>query len=51
MTQERFEREKNYQVTLYITKSMLKRGLIDKKDFSKIKAMLISKYKPIIGSL
>ncbi|QRN84826.1 hypothetical protein JR334_07510 [Clostridia bacterium] len=51
MTTEQFEREKNYQVTLYITKSMLEKGLIDKKDFAKIRAKLVKKYKPIIGSL
>lgn len=51
MTAEQFEREKNYQVTLYIAKSMLEKELIDKKDFNRIRTMLIRKYKPIIGSL
>jgi hypothetical protein len=51
MNQAQFEREKNYQASLCIAKTMLEEGLIDSKEYGKIKAILIGKYKPIIGGL
>lgn len=51
MTQEQFEREKNYRVSLAIAKSMLSRKLINEKEYSKIDTMLITKYKPVFGGL
>ena len=51
MTHEQFEREKNYQVSRAITKSMLSKGLITTKDYKKIDTMIIAKYNPVIGSL
>ncbi|AKA72358.1 SHOCT domain-containing protein [Clostridium scatologenes] len=51
MTHEQFEGEKNYRVSIAIAKIMLSKELINSKDYSKIDAMLINKYKPIIGGL
>ena len=51
MTSEQFEREKNYQASLCIAKSMLEKGLIDSREYEKIKVSLIRKYMPIIGGL
>jgi hypothetical protein len=51
MTHEQFESEKNYRVSIAITKVMLMRKIINEKDYSKINTMLISKYKPVIGGL
>ena len=51
MSEEEFSAEKNYRVALSITKSMLLKGIIDKKDFNKINKLLVKKYKPIVGSL
>jgi len=51
MTKAQFEREKNFQASLCIAKAMLEKDLIDRKEYGKIKAILIGKYKPIIGSL
>lgn len=51
MTQEQFEREKNYRVSISIAKSMVSKQLITGHEYKKIDAMLIKKYKPIIGSL
>ena len=50
MTAEQFDCEKNYRLSISIAKSMLSKGLIDKKDYRRIDSMLITKYKPIIGS-
>lgn len=51
MNQEQFNRERNYRVSIAIAKSMLLRKLITTQDYNKIDKMLISKYKPIIGSI
>lgn len=51
MTKEQFDREKNYRISLAIAKTMLNRGLINDKDYQKIIAMLIVKYKPVWGGL
>jgi hypothetical protein len=51
MTHEQFEREKNYRVSLTISKAMLSKRLITEKEYSKIDSMLITKYKPILGGL
>lgn len=51
MTQEQFEREKNYQAALSIAKSMLSRGFISEREYRKIDTILIAKYRPILGSL
>lgn len=51
MTQEQFEREKAYGVTLSIARSMLKSGLINEREYKKIDTMMLNKYRPILGSL
>jgi len=51
MTKEQFEREKNYQISKTIVKTILNQKMIDNEDFRKINIMLLDKYKPIIGSL
>lgn len=51
MTNEQFEREKDYRVALSIAKAMLARGLINERDYTKINASLIAKYRPVFGGL
>ena len=51
MTKEQFEREKNYRISIYIAKSMLKQGLITKQEYKEIDTKLTKKYNPILGSL
>ena len=51
MTRAQFEGEKNYRVSLSITKGMLQRGLITEKEFRRMDELLKGKYSPIIGSL
>jgi hypothetical protein len=51
MTQEQFEREKAYGVTLSIARSMLKSGLITEQEYRRIEVILVNKYRPILGSL
>ncbi len=51
MTKEQFEQEKNYRVSIAIAKSMLSKKIISDHEFKKIDAMLVSKYKPVLGGL
>lgn len=51
MTNEKFDREKAYQTTLYIVKSMLWNGLLTENEMIVIDAMLKAKYASILGSL
>ncbi len=51
MTQIQFQREKNYQTLHSITKSMLQKGLITEQEYKKIDAMMLEKYRPLLGSL
>lgn len=51
MSEEQFNREKNYRVALVIAKSMLAKEIIDKNDFKKIDKLLIKKFNPIVGAL
>lgn len=51
MTSAQFEREKNYRAAICIAKNMLSEDLINRKEFNKIKSILIAKYNPAIGSL
>lgn len=51
MTSEQFEREKTYQVTISIARSMLQQGIITEREFKKVNRMMVEKYRPLIGSL
>ena len=51
MTHAQFEREKNYQVSLAIAKSMRKRELITEQEYKKIDTMMLEKYRPLLGAL
>ncbi len=51
MTQQQFQREKNYRVAIAIAEVMLSRKLITDQEYSKIDTMLITRYKPVFGGL
>jgi len=51
MTEEQFEREKNYQITLAIARTMLANSILTTEDLSVIETMLREKYRPLLGSL
>lgn len=51
MTPEQFEREKTYQITISIARSMLQQEIITKREFKKINRIMVEKYHPLIGSL
>ncbi len=51
MTEEQFEREKNYQAAISIARILTFLGLISEKEYGKIDTILIGKYRPLIGGL
>ena len=51
MNVEQFQREKDYGAVLAIAGSLLKRNLITSGEYRKVKAALIKKHRPVIGSL
>ncbi|SET03051.1 SHOCT domain-containing protein [Anaerobranca gottschalkii] len=51
MTEEEFQREKNYRVSMAIAKEMLEKGIINIEDYEKIKEIFIEKYNPLLGRL
>jgi len=48
---EQFKRERQYQTTIAIVKTMLKNGLISEDEFCQIDTMLLEKYRPLLGGL
>ncbi|MDD4510662.1 MAG: hypothetical protein PHY23_07160 [Oscillospiraceae bacterium] len=51
MTDEQFEREKNYCAAISIAKSLLAKGLISERNYRKIDTIYIKKYRPVLGGL
>ena len=47
MTQEQFDRKKNYGVSMAIARTMLNKNLINKKEYRKINLFFKEKYNPI----
>ena len=51
MSREQFEREKMYQTTMCLFRSMLKKGIITKEDYEKAEGLMRKKYSPVVGTL
>lgn len=51
MTDDEFNRELNYQISMSITESMREKGIIDDDVYNLIDAKLLEMYQPTIGSL
>lgn len=51
MTDYQFRAEKQYQSSLSIAKSMLKKSIITSEEFALIDEYLLEKYKPLLGTL
>ena len=48
---DQFEREKLYQATMSMFRSMLKSGLITKEQYTIIDTKMLQKYRPLLGTL
>ena len=51
MNNEQFDREKQYQLSLTIAKSMKEKAIITAEEYSTIDTILLKKYRPILGGL
>lgn len=51
MSEEQFNNEKLYQVTMTIVRSMLDKGMISTDEYTQIDTMMQEKYKPSLGTL
>ena len=51
MNGDDFKRERLYQTTIAIVRTMLKNSLISEDEFCQIDAMLLEKYNPLLGGL
>lgn len=51
MNEDQFEREKLYQATMNMFRSMLKNGLITEEQYAIIDTKMLLKYQPLLGTL
>lgn len=51
MNKEQFHAERLYQMSLSIAKTMLRKGIISAEEYKQIDTILLSKYRPILGTL
>ena len=51
MDDEQFRAETAYQASLYLARGMLQEGLLTEAEFSKVKELLLARYKPLLGGL
>ena len=51
MNDDQFEREKLYQATMNMFRSMLKNGLINEEQYAIIDTKMLQKYQPLLGTL
>ena len=51
MNEDPFEREKLYQATMNMFRSMLKKGLITEEQYTIIDTKMLQKYQPLLGTL
>ena len=47
MNEDQFEREKLYQATMNMFRSMLKKGLITEEQYAIIDTKMLQKYQPL----
>ena len=51
MNEDQFEREKLYQATMNMFRSMLKNGLSNEEQYAIIDTKMLQKYQPLLGTL
>ena len=51
MTNEQFERELRYRVSMAAANSMLRQGLINHAEYDSFNRLMTEKHRPLIGSL
>jgi hypothetical protein len=51
MTNEQFEREMRYRVSMAAANSMLRQGLINQTEYDGFNRIMVEKHRPLIGCL
>lgn len=51
MTDEQFQSEKLYQITMHVCRKMLRSGLISEEEYREIDTIFARKYRPVFGAL
>lgn len=51
VTEEQFDREKRYQASMNMFRTMLKNGLITEEQYAIIDTKMLEKYRPLLGTL
>jgi len=51
MSREEFRAERLYLMSLFVAKSMLKKGIISEGEFKQVDTILLKKYRPALGTL
>lgn len=51
MTNEQFEREMRYRVSMTAANSMLRQGLINQIEYDEFNRLMVEKHRPPIGGL
>lgn len=51
MTEDQFERERRYQASMNLFRSMLKTNLITTEQYEVIDTKMLEKYRPLFGTL
>jgi hypothetical protein len=51
MNKEQFKRERLYQVSIAVVRTMLKKNVITMDEYCMIDTALLEKYKPLLGGL
>lgn len=51
VTEEQFDREKRYQASMNMFRTMLKNGLITEEQYAIIDTKMLQKYQPLLGTL
>jgi hypothetical protein len=51
MTQEQFNRERNYSALRALSWELLARGMIDTKEFAQLRCRLLEQYAPPVSGL
>lgn len=51
MTNEQFEREIRYRISVAAANSMLRQGLINQAEYDSFNRLMVEKHRPLIGGL
>ena len=51
MSEADFHREKLYQATMHLLRSMLSEGLINGGEYKQAEQLMVEKYHPVLGEL